>query len=51
MNILLWILQVLLASLFIYQGIYHFIIPPCLLAACAGAAQNKATRRPAWKVC
>ncbi|MBP8002924.1 MAG: DoxX family protein [Chloroflexi bacterium] len=32
MNILLWILQILLSLQFIYQGIYHFIVPPGLPA-------------------
>ncbi|MEK7326854.1 MAG: DoxX family protein [Chloroflexota bacterium] len=30
MNILLWVLQVLLGILFLYNGILHFIVPPGL---------------------
>ena len=30
MNILLWVLQVLLAAFFLFNGIQHFIVPPGL---------------------
>ena len=35
MNILLWVLQVLLGTLFLYSGILHFSVPPDLPAQMA----------------
>jgi uncharacterized membrane protein YphA (DoxX/SURF4 family) len=35
MNILLWVLQILLAAFFLFSGIQHFVLPPGLPAQMA----------------